>query len=145
MGELIILDVVLLLGLAVLPRHVGRSFLAIRRLARDGLRAATGPEPVRAVDAVRPRVPASAASGGGRSSRWPLLPVAGGAAVVLAAGALVVAIGATATTGPDKAAAEPARWGPDRPLEAPEAEEEKPRLACDGEWVRRDVLRIRIL
>jgi hypothetical protein len=51
MTELLILDLVLLVGIAVVPRFAGRSFLATRRTAKECLREATSREPVTAVAA----------------------------------------------------------------------------------------------
>lgn len=53
MIELVILDLVLLLGIAVVPRYASRSFLAVRRMARESLREVTAREPVAAPVAAR--------------------------------------------------------------------------------------------
>lgn len=89
MTELLILDLVLLVGIAVVPRFVRRSFLATRRTAKECLREATAREPVTAVAAAR--------AGLGRAAR----SVRPAAVVTPLAIALAVLAGYAAWSNPD--------------------------------------------
>lgn len=109
MAELLILDLVLLLGIAVLPRHVGRSYLAVRRLVKEGLREAAAREPRSAPAVARAYLTRTVRAARGALAGEPLRPAVMPAAAALVATVLVAgyATWAETTPAPTGAPAEP--------------------------------------
>lgn len=105
MAELLILDLVLLLGIVVLPRHAGRSYLAVRRLVKEGLREAVALEPRSALAVARAYLTRTVRAARGALAVEPLrsavLPAAAAlVATVLVAGYATWAEPTPAPTGP---------------------------------------------
>lgn len=153
MAELLILDLVLLVGIAVLPRHVGRSYLAIRRMVKEGLREATAREPRPAPAVARAYLAGTVRAARGALSAEPFRPARLPAAAALVATVLVAGYATWAKPMPAPAGAtmervasfylpfegfgagaQAALEAPEAPeLEAPEAPEaEESVVVCDA-------------
>lgn len=145
MAELLILDLVLLVGIVVLPRHVGRSYLAIRRLVKNGLREATAREPRPAPAVARAYLAGTVRAARGALATEPFRPARLPAAAALVATVLVAGYATWAKPMPAPAGATMERVasfylpfegfgaGARAALEAPEATDVEERVVvCDA-------------